>query len=483
VLAVIATHSPTEVDYGPVEARIEAILNQRPAVGLAVGVVREGRLDFFHAHGVADIATNRPITEDTVFRVASITKTFTAIAVMQLVEHGLVDLDAPANDYLRAFKLVPPDGVLHSPTVRQLLTHTSGVPEMVHPTRALGYAFGESVKLGRPVPRLADYYNGGLRLVAEPGTRFMYTDHNFAVLGQIVENVSGLPIDRYLQDHVFDPLGMYDTDLNRSERLRSRLATGYNLKTRGPVAVTDRVWITAAASMAYSTPRDMARYVEALLAGGANRHGSVLEPATVATMFAPQYQPHPRVPGIGLAFSRFDVGGHRAVEHEGVLPGFNSDIFLAPDDGVGVIAFTNGARQAMLWLPAEAGGLLRAVLGVPEDGVQTDVPQRPDVWGEICGRYHLAAGMTDTRLRAMVGLGAKVYVRRGDLRLRLFSPIPALLKGFVLHPDDPADPYVFRIDASGFGMGALRLIFDPDPDRHAVRLHLEAMPVSLEKRA
>jgi CubicO group peptidase (beta-lactamase class C family) len=89
------------------KARIGEILNRRPAVGLAVGVVRDGSLEFFHGHGVADIASKTRITEDTVFRIASITKTFTAIAVTQLWEQGLVDLDAPANDYLRAYKVIP----------------------------------------------------------------------------------------------------------------------------------------------------------------------------------------------------------------------------------------------------------------------------------------------------------------------------------------------------------------------------------------
>jgi CubicO group peptidase (beta-lactamase class C family) len=88
-------------------ARIGAILNRRPAVGLAVGVVRDGRLEFFHGHGSADIASRTAITADTVFRIGSITKTFTAIAVMQQWEQGLVDLDAPANDYLRAYRLTP----------------------------------------------------------------------------------------------------------------------------------------------------------------------------------------------------------------------------------------------------------------------------------------------------------------------------------------------------------------------------------------
>jgi len=474
--------APLEIDELALKARVGEILNRHPAVGMAVGVVRHGRLEFFGGYGVADIASNTPITEDTVFRIASITKTFTAIAVMQLWEQGLVDLDAPANDYLRAYQLVAAKASFRPVTARHLLTHTSGIPEMVHPSRALMYVFGESVKLGRPVPSLGEYYYGGLRVVAEPGSRFMYTDHNFATLGQIVEDVSGKPIDRYFREYIFEPLGMSDTDLLRSERVESGLATGYNLRSSGPRAVTDRQWITTAASSIYSTPRDMARYVAALLGGGANEHGSVLKPATLELMFKPHYQPHPLIPGIGLAFDRFDLAGHLAIGHEGVLPGFNSQIFAAPDDGVGVLAFTNGAPASMFWLPAEMVGLLRHVLHVPDDVIRRDIPQHPELWGDLCGSYRLPAGRTDTRLRATVGFGAQVFVRRRRLTLRLLNPIPALFRGFTLHPDDEKDPYVFRIDASAFDLGTVRVIFSPQSEGGTVRVHLDVMPLSLEKR-
>ena len=471
-----------EVDEHEMEARVGAILNRRPAVGFAAGVVRNGSLEFFHGHGVADIASATPITQDTVFRIASITKTFTAIAVMQLWEQELVDLDAPASDYLRAYRLIPARAGFRPATVRHLLTHTSGIPEVIRPSRSLRYVFGESFKLGQPLPTLAEYYRGGLRLVAEPGTRFTYTDHNFATLGQIVEDVSGQPLARYLGEHIFQPLGMAGTDLLRSEAVASRLATGYTLGSRGAKAVTDRQWVTAAASSVYSTPRDMARYLAALLGGGANSHGSVLKAATLASMFEPQYQPDPRVPGIGMAFSRFNLGGHLAVEHEGILPGFNSDIFLAPGDGVGVMAFTNGARQAMLWLPAEAGRLLGQLIGVPDDVIRTDVAQHPEVWGDICGWYPFAAPLTDLRARSIFGAGAEVFIRRGQLMLRALSPIPAVYRGFVLHPDDDKDPCVFRIDLSQFGIGTARVIFTRDLDVGTAAVHLELYPVSLQKQ-
>ncbi len=465
-----------------IEAAVREIVNRWPAVGLAVGVVRDGRLETFCGHGFADIRTKRPITPDTVFRIASISKTFTAIAVMQLWENGLVDLDAPANDYLRAYRLIPPTAGSRAATVRHLLTHTAGVPEELHLSDVLDPDFGESIAVGGRLPTLAEYYRGGLRLAAEPGARYIYSDHGFATLGQLVEDVSGEPFAGYLREHVFGPLGMADTDVVRSERVRSRLATGYTLRADGPRPVTDREWVTAGASSIYSTPRDMARYVAALVGGGANEHGRVLDPATLATMFEPHYRPDPRVPGVGLAFSRFILGGHLAVEHGGILPGFNSQIFAAPDDGVGVIAFTNGSRRAMLWLPAEVSGLLRRILGVPEDPIRPDVPQHPEIWADICGWYQLSARATDVRARLMLGAGAEVFVRGGRLMVRVLTPVLPLYRGFPLHPDDSADPYVFRIDLSEYGVGTARVVFGREPGKGTTSIHLDLMPLTLRKR-
>jgi CubicO group peptidase (beta-lactamase class C family) len=478
-----------ETDELEMGACVNEILNRHPAIGLAVGVVRNGRLDFFHGHGFADVESSRPITEDTVFRIGSITKTFTAIAVMQLCERGLIDLDAPANDYLRAYRLVPAKAGFQPATVRHLLTHTAGIPQMPRPARALLTVFtgsaltesGESFDFGQRMPSLAEFYRGSLRLVAEPGTRFTYGDHGFATLGQIVEDVTGVPLDRFFREHIFEPLGMVDSDLRRSELVKSRLARGYSLRANGARAVVDRDWVTAAAGSIYSTPKDMAGYLAALLGGGANEHGSILEPATMAAMFHPQYQTDPRVPGIGLAFFRHYLGGHLAVEHQGILPGFNSQIWAAPNDRIAAMAFTNGARGAMMWMPGEVGALLESLLGVSHEVIRTDVPNHPEIWGEICGWYPVSAQLTDMQARAMAGLGVEVFVRGGQLMLRALSPIPAVYRGFVLHPDDAKDPYVFRIDLSQFGIGTVKVVFSRQPGV-GTAVQVDFAPLSLQRR-
>jgi CubicO group peptidase (beta-lactamase class C family) len=470
------------VDEFEMKARVNKILNRWPAVGLAVAVVRDGSLEFFYGHGLADIGSNTPITEDTVFRIASITKTFTAIAVMQLWEQGLIDLDAPANDYLRAYKLIPARPTFRPATVRHLLTHAAGIREILHPSGLLRLRdLGETVKVGRRVPSLAEYYQGCLRIDAEPGTRFMYTDHGFATLGQIVEDVSGKPLDCYLREHLFEPLGMADTELVRSERVKSHLATGYDLRSDGAKAVPDYEVVTVGGGAAYSTTRDMARYLVALLGGGANEHGRVLKPETTAAMFEPQYQPDPRLPGNGLAFFRANLGGHLAVEHDGILPGFDSQIFLAPHDGVGVMAFVNGARQGFHWLMPEVAGMLKHLLGVPDEVIRTGVPQHPEIWGDLCGWYRFSAHLTDPA-RFAIGAGVEVFVRQGQLKMRALSPLPALYRGFPLHPDDNKDPYVFRIDLSTFGLGTCRVIFSREPGVGTTAAHLDFGPLSFQKQ-
>ena len=469
------------IDALELEARVGGIPNRWPAVGLAVGVVRDRRLECFSGHGLADIATSSPVTQDSVFRIASVTKTFTAIAVLQLWEQGLVDLDAPANDYLRAYRLVPAKAGFRPATVRQLLTHTAGIREVLRLSGLLRMRdLGETVPLGRPVPPLAEYYRGCLRIDAEPGTRFAYTNHGFATLGQLVEDVTGTPLDHHLRERIFKPLGMADTDLVRPERVRSRLATGYELRSGGAEPVGDYEVVTVGGGAAWSTPRDMARFLAALLDGGAGEHGAILEPGTVATMFAPHYRPDPRIPGFGLGFFRSNLGGHLVVEHDGILPGFDAQLMLAPDDGVGVLAFANGARRGMHWLAPEVGGLLRRLLGVPDEAVRNDVPHHPELWADLCGWYRFSAHQTDPA-RFAIGPGARVVVRRGRLVVRALSPIPALARGFLLHPDDLRDPYVFRVELPWFGIGTGRVVFSRDQEGSVSAFHLDFAPLSFEK--
>jgi CubicO group peptidase (beta-lactamase class C family) len=478
-----ATHAYGPVDDLNLKAIVTQLLDRWPCAGLAVAVIRNGTFAWFYGHGLADVGVRRPITEDTVFRVGSITKTFTAIAVMQLWEQGLVDLDAPANDYLRAFKLIPAKSSFRPPTVRHLMTHTAGLgywrrlSDLLQP----GIGSGDRAARSGALP-LADYYRRGLPVEVEPGTKWVYSNHGFAALGQIVEDVTGQPLDGYLRDHIFDPLGMEHTDLIRSERVRPYLATGYVLRSRGLKPVADRDVPTPGGGGMYSPTADIARYLAALLKMAANEHSSVLRSETLETMFHPHFQPDPRVPGMGLAFELGEEGGHKAVVKTGILSGFHSAISLAPDEGIGVIVFSNtgGLDGRGPTLPL-AIMLLRILLGLSVDPIRIDIPPRPENWSKICGWYGPAPGpVTNMFLRALMGAGAEVVVQGGHLMLKPLTPIPAMRRGLRLYPDDPDDPWVFRIYFPEFGM-EFRVVFVGGPeDRVATRLLMDVM--SFERR-
>jgi CubicO group peptidase (beta-lactamase class C family) len=400
---------------------------------------------------------------------------------MQLVERNLIDLDRPADQYLRAYRLILEGPGFREPTVRQLLTHTAGIPEVRGVTDLLRADFTPSggrpamlsVKVGESLPSLATYYRDGLRVAVEPGSAFAYSNHGFATLGQIVEDVSGVPLDRYLREHVFDPLGMSASDLVRSDRVRARLASGYKLGRRGPRRVPDREWIGAGGGGIYSTLGDLSRFAAAILGGGRNGHGAILEPGTLATMFEPHYQPHPRIPGIGLGWFRGEADGHRLVGHDGILPGFNSALLLAPDDGMGLIALTNGSPGAFTWLQVELDRLMRQLLGLPDEAPRPRFAPDAEALSGLCGRYVFPPRISDLRVRLVLRGGAEVSVRDGRLMVQLVTSVPGLHREFPLQPDDVQDPSVFRLDLAEYGMPSIRVAFSRDATGRATAAHTD----------
>jgi CubicO group peptidase (beta-lactamase class C family) len=403
---------------------------------------------------------------------------------MQLWEQGLVDLDAPAVDYLRSFELVPAKARFRPVTIRHLLTHTGGIGYLRRWSDVLRPGLGTGDHARRPVGALADYYRRGLPVVIEPGAKWVYSNHGFAGLGQIVEDVTGQPFDRYLREHVFEPLGMEHSDLIRSQRVAAGLATGYVVRARGLKAVEDHEIPTAPGGAVYSTARDVARYVAALLSGGANDHGGVLEPETVASLFAPHFQPDARLPGMGLGFELNEQGGHRVAAKGGIVSGFLSAIALAPDDGIGVFVLTNtGGLNGQGAAEPLATALLRHALELPDQAIRTDILPRPEIWGELCGWYGMDPGpLTNLFDRLVFGAGAEIVVRGGQLRFRPLSAIPTVRHGFPLHPDDQHDPYLFRLDLADMGLGTFRVAFTPRSEAGRTRHRFEAGFVSLTQR-
>lgn len=445
------------LDEAAVRDVTSRVLRQWPSAGIAVAVVRHDDPTLFHVRGVADTATRRPVSTETVFRIGSLTKVVTAVAILQLWEEGRIDLDAPANDYLRAFQVTRARAELRPATVRHLLTHTSGIGYWRSLADLRRPGPGAGVQADRIVP-LADFYRGGLPQEVQPGTKWVYSNHAFAALGQIVEDVSGQPLDTFYRERVLDPLGMGHTSLSHSERDRSELATGYVMRRGGLVPVAAKAIPAPGSGGLYSTAADLGRFLDFLVHP---EQSGVLRPSTVATMFEPQFQPDPRLPGMGLAFDLGRDGAIRTASKTGTVAGFHSMLALAPDQRIGLVVLTNtGGLDAQGAATPLGTALLRSALGLPVDPMRTDIEPHPEIWSELCGWYAPTPGpVTNLFTRALMGAGAEVVVERRTLMLKPMSPVPAMGRGMRLHPDDPDDPQVFRIDLSDVGMGTMPVVF------------------------
>jgi hypothetical protein len=185
---------------------------------------------------------------------------------------------------------------------------------------------------------------------------------------------------------------------------------------------------------------------------------------------------------MGLGFFRTRVGGHIAVGHQGSHPGFHSQILAVPEASCAVMMFTNGASKPDFWLPSAASRVLGLVLGEPTDTQRPPVAHHPDLWTDLVGWYELSARLSDVRLRGMMGAGVEVFIRDGTPAIRFLTPVPQMTRGFTLQPDDADDPYVFKIDLSDSGIDAMRVVFGQDSTGTTTRLHLDLMPLTLDKR-
>ena len=152
---------------------------------------------------------------------------------------------------------------------------------------------------------------------------------------------------------------------------------------------------------------------------------------------------------------------------------------LAPDHGIGVLTFSNTGAFNPRGAPVPVAN---ALLDLPEDAVRADVPERPQVWSDLCGWYSFGPGvLLDPQQRALLGAGLEVVVRRDHFTIRGQTPVPAVRKGLRLHPDGD-DPYVFRIDVSGFGAGTAPVVFSRGPGGQVTALHIGLIPMSFQKR-
>jgi len=332
-------------DVGPfLDGLIEGLMASRHVPGAVVVVVKDGAVVYQQGYGYADLDTKRPIDAGTtLFRVASISKLFTATAVMQLVEQGKLDLDADVNTYLRGVTV--PEAFGAPVTLRNLLTHTAGFDD----------SFLDSTESLDATPEpLVSYLARRLPpRVMPPGEILSYSNHGLALAGLVVEQVSGRPFADYVRDEILLPLGMTQSGFGLPVPVPEALAVGYD--RRGDVyrpAGVDRLRAGPAGDFFTRAP-DMARFALAHLADGRvpGSDARILRPETAQRMHARAFTHRDEQVGWCLGFDERRWNGVRAIGHGGSWRGFGSDLVLVPEAQLGVFVSTTRDSDPRFFVP------------------------------------------------------------------------------------------------------------------------------------
>jgi CubicO group peptidase (beta-lactamase class C family)/D-alanyl-D-alanine dipeptidase len=283
----------------------------------------------------ADDDTDAGVTADggTTYRIGSVSKLFTDIAVMQMVEAGTLDLDAPVLTYLPDFH---PDNPFSAPiTLRTLMSHSSG---LVREPQLGNYFDSSEPTLAATVRSLND-----TTLDYEPGSRVQYSNAGIAVVGRILEVVAGKPFAEVLESRVLRPLGMQHSDFMPREDLVAKLPQGWMWRYEGDrsAAPTFELGESPAGSM-YASINDLALFIGALIDKGEGRDGRILNESTLQQMWTPQSEVLSlRGRSFGIGFGLGELDGNFAVAHGGAIYGFATQLKVLPERGVGVAISTN----------------------------------------------------------------------------------------------------------------------------------------------
>jgi CubicO group peptidase (beta-lactamase class C family) len=300
-----------------------------------------------------------PIDPDRhLFRIASITKNFTAVAIMQLVEQGLIDLEADVNQYLKSIQLE--DRFDNPVTVRGLLQHTAGIEEQFT---------GISLYSAEDRIPMAEYFQQNPPVRSYPPGEFSrYTNRAYMLLGHIVEQVSGEEYEDYMRRHITEPLGMHDTVFDPVPEQQQRLTAGTYYVNEQYIESETQTTMTRPSGDFISSAHDMGRYISMFLNGGAFDGQRILQPQTVQQMMVDCFRHHEDIPGSCLGFAEFVTpNGIRVRRHGGYYGGWNADFVLFPDLGVGYFAATNGDPRFQVDMRAQIIEPLSGQSGNPFD--------------------------------------------------------------------------------------------------------------------
>jgi len=346
-LCLVAWIMPAAADTRA-DADIDQIFRRAKTVGGAVLVARHGELVYERYYGYADVKSQKPVTRDTYFRAASVTKFISGIGAMGLVEDGLLDLDADIGKMLGMDIRNPrfPDTTV---TLRQLMTHTSGVDD----TAGYSKTGGTLWEFLQKNPRR--YFSA-----REPGKTFVYSNFGAGIVGALMEAASGQSVNAYMTERVFGPMGIdaaYSASLLASPQDVSTQYVGKNVDMSAQRAVANLYEDTCDPNRHFRTtigglwirPRDMLDLVSLMCMGGERNGVRLLAPGTVAHMIGPQSGVG-SVPGktsYGLMTARVEnvLPGVTLYGHQGTSSGFVCGAYFDPETGYAFVLMTNGADQ------------------------------------------------------------------------------------------------------------------------------------------
>ncbi len=327
---VMATSHTSALDVPKIDAFVRDQVERHGIPGLALAVVDGDQIIHLGGYGTAD-PTGRAVTPQTPFVLASASKPFTALAVMQLVEAGKVELDAPVQRYLPTFRVADPVASQQI-TVRHLLQHTSGIPELGCQNSRFGAETLEQF--------IAALHT--IELDAPVGTRHFYCSGNYNVLGRIVEVVSGQSYASYIEQQVFTPLKMRHSFTAEQEAKKNGLAQGYRWLFGRRVPFQYRYDPPQMpAGFLIASAEDMAHFLIAQLNGGRFGSTTVLSPQGIAAMQAPGMTTGAGRGTYGLGWRTGSLGGVPAVYHSGDHPDIHTLVFIEPETRRGAVLLMN----------------------------------------------------------------------------------------------------------------------------------------------
>jgi CubicO group peptidase (beta-lactamase class C family) len=346
-------------DFDAIDAYVQDQMQDLRMPGVALGIVKGDEIVHLEGFGDAD-DSGREVTPQTPFKIGSTSKSFTALAIMQLVEDGKVELDAPVQRYIPWFRVADAEASKHI-TVRHLLNQTSGIPTAA----GVAYAYeGDSSKdaLEKEVRATSD-----VELTHPPGKVWHYSNRNYTTLGLIVQMVSGQPYEQYVKEHILTPLGMKNSYMFLPEAERHGLATGHQFWFGRPFpggglaynrAVTPTGLIT-------SDARDMSRYLIAQLNGGRYEGAQVLSAEGIAELHRGAADTGRPDESYAMGWIDGEMDGVPIVHHNGDTGNFHATMIQVPESKWGVVVLMNGTndlRQGSL--DTVADGVVARLVGV-----------------------------------------------------------------------------------------------------------------------